>query len=594
MKIKTRLLLLGVISVIGVLAAVFVSMESTKNMNELNSARTQLSELQVSLLMLRRNEKDFLLRKDPKYLDKFTKNADNFLDINEEIRRTLNKQGIAYPSLLADDLAFYRNSFTAMVNAYHRLGLKESEGLMGAFTASFDSVSDERNGAEKLTLHEFRQAVLAGDHTPLPFEGREVERLNAAADALVGQLKVIGLKYNEGMLGGVRNASHKIEEQFKETTETLQAEVARYEEEVRVTQWVITLIVLVIIIGVVSQIAFAIHDKMAKLLSTIQHISETNDIGVRVESKGKDELSTLSRYFNQLLESIEKLVSESQTKSKVLFTSTEQMHHQLQSVINQFDEQAEHTGSMAVAVQQMVSTINEISESTNVAVEGVNQAAENAKEGREVVSRTVGNITDLSNTLASSQASIASLNQYVDQIGGAVVMIQDIAEQTNLLALNAAIEAARAGEQGRGFAVVADEVRALASRTHQSTEEITSVVSAVQSQMSTVVTDIETCNEQGEQTKRFSQTLDDSLTQIINDMDAIQGNSEQIASAIEEQGTVMNQVSESITTLQSIANSNTGAAKRCMEEVDSVSSQAHEMDEAVAQFKTQKEGLNIG
>ncbi|BCL73665.1 methyl-accepting chemotaxis protein (plasmid) [Vibrio nigripulchritudo] len=563
-------------------------------MNELNSARTQLSELQVSLLMLRRNEKDFLLRKDPKYLDKFTKNADNFLDINEEIRRTLNKQGIAYPSLLADDLAFYRNSFTAMVNAYHRLGLKESEGLMGAFTASFDSVSDERNGAEKLTLHEFRQAVLAGDHTPLPFEGREVERLNAAADALVGQLKVIGLKYNEGMLGGVRNASHKIEEQFKETTETLQAEVARYEEEVRVTQWVITLIVLVIIIGVVSQIAFAIHDKMAKLLSTIQHISETNDIGVRVESKGKDELSTLSRYFNQLLESIEKLVSESQTKSKVLFTSTEQMHHQLQSVINQFDEQAEHTGSMAVAVQQMVSTINEISESTNVAVEGVNQAAENAKEGREVVSRTVGNITDLSNTLASSQASIASLNQYVDQIGGAVVMIQDIAEQTNLLALNAAIEAARAGEQGRGFAVVADEVRALASRTHQSTEEITSVVSAVQSQMSTVVTDIETCNEQGEQTKRFSQTLDDSLTQIINDMDAIQGNSEQIASAIEEQGTVMNQVSESITTLQSIANSNTGAAKRCMEEVDSVSSQAHEMDEAVAQFKTQKEGLNIG
>ncbi|CCO45143.1 Methyl-accepting chemotaxis protein [Vibrio nigripulchritudo SOn1] len=594
MKIKTRLLLLGVISVIGVLAAVFVSMESAKNMNELNSARTQLSELQVSLLMLRRNEKDFLLRKDPKYLDKFTKNADNFLDINEEIRRTLNKQGIAYPSLLADDLAFYRNSFTAMVNAYHRLGLKEGEGLMGAFTASFDSVSDERNGAEKLTLHEFRQAVLAGDYTPLPFEGREVERLNAAADALVGQLKVIGLKYNEGMLGGVRSASHKIEEQFKATTETLQAEVARYEEEVRVTQWVITLIVLVIIIGVVSQIAFAIHDKMAKLLSTIQHISETNDIGVRVESKGKDELSTLSRYFNQLLESIEKLVSESQTKSKVLFTSTEQMHHQLQSVINQFDEQAEHTGSMAVAVQQMVSTINEISESTNVAVEGVNQAAENAKEGREVVSRTVGNITDLSNTLASSQASIASLNQYVDQIGGAVVMIQDIAEQTNLLALNAAIEAARAGEQGRGFAVVADEVRALASRTHQSTEEITSVVSAVQSQMSTVVTDIETCNEQGEQTKRFSQTLDDSLTQIINDMDAIQGNSEQIASAIEEQGTVMNQVSESITTLQSIANSNTGAAKRCMEEVDSVSSQAHEMDEAVAQFKTQKEGSNIG
>jgi methyl-accepting chemotaxis protein len=211
----------------------------------------------------------------------------------------------------------------------------------------------------------------------------------------------------------------------------------------------------------------------------------------------------------------------------------------------------------------MVSTISEISESTAVAAEGVNQAANNAKAGRDVVSSTVDNINSLSGTLANSQASISSLNQHVDQIGGAVVMIQEIAEQTNLLALNAAIEAARAGEQGRGFAVVADEVRALASRTHQSTEEITLVVSAIQAQMSTVVSDIETCNSQGDQTKQYSQTLDDSFTQIISDMDSIQSNSERIASAIEEQGIVMNQVSESITELQSISDNNIHSAKQC-------------------------------
>jgi methyl-accepting chemotaxis protein len=234
----------------------------------------------------------------------------------------------------------------------------------------------------------------------------------------------------------------------------------------------------------------------------------------------------------------------------------------------------------------MVSTINEISESTAVAVEGVQQASVNAQTGRKVVETTVENIDQLTTILGSSQESIGSLNNHVDKIGDAVNIIQEIAEQTNLLALNAAIEAARAGEQGRGFAVVADEVRALASRTHQSTEEITKVVTAIQSQMSEVVTNIDQCNDQGTQTLEASQTLDSSLTQILDDMTNIQANSERIASAIEEQGIVMNQVSESITELNSISEGNMQSAQQCLNEVDRVSAQATDMDSAVAEFKT--------
>lgn len=199
---------------------------------------------------------------------------------------------------------------------------------------------------------------------------------------------------------------------------------------------------------------------------------------------------------------------------------------------------------------------------------------------------TVTNVGQLTGILSNSQQSIGSLNQHVDKIGGAVNIIQDIAEQTNLLALNAAIEAARAGEQGRGFAVVADEVRALASRTHQSTEEITRVVMDIQAQMSMVVSDIDQCNEQGQQTLSASEQLDASLQQIITDMHAIQGNSERIASAIEEQGIVMNQVSDSITELNVISENNMHSAQECLHEVNSVSAQAHDMDEAVAEFKT--------
>lgn len=586
MNIKTRLILLGLVSILGVATILGVSTFSTKNISELGQARTQLSDLQVSLLMLRRNEKDFLLRKDLKYLDKFGKNADNFLSINASIASTLAKYDIPYPDQLVADLDFYKNSFTKMVNAYKALGLKEGEGLMGAYLAAYQSVFDGANNTDKITLDTFHESVLQGNYDPTLLGNLGNAELKSTAQNVVKQLEVIGLKYNVGMLGGVRGASHKIEKQFKASAEILQTGVSKYEEQIVTIKWGITLVVIIIIIAVVAQISVSINSMMNKLLTTIQEISETNNIGMRVDINGKSELSELGKYFNQLLDSIEKLVSGSQVKSKALFGSTESMHTQLQGVIEQFDTQAQHTGSMATAVQEMVSTISEISESTAVAAEGVNQAANNAKAGRDVVSSTVDNINSLSGTLANSQASISSLNQHVDQIGGAVVMIQEIAEQTNLLALNAAIEAARAGEQGRGFAVVADEVRALASRTHQSTEEITSVVSAIQAQMSTVVSDIETCNSQGDQTKQYSQTLDDSFTQIISDMDSIQSNSERIASAIEEQGIVMNQVSESITELQSISDNNIHSAKQCMEEVDGVSSQAHDMDEAVAQFKT--------
>ncbi|GAL29041.1 methyl-accepting chemotaxis protein I [Vibrio variabilis] len=212
----------------------------------------------------------------------------------------------------------------------------------------------------------------------------------------------------------------------------------------------------------------------------------------------------------------------------------------------------------------------------------VNQASNNSEQSRQFVDDTVSNIQSLSAVLAESNNEIRSLNDHVGKIGGAVHIIQDIAEQTNLLALNAAIEAARAGEQGRGFAVVADEVRALASRTHQSTEEITNLVSAIQSQMTTVVDDIEQCNTQGAETLCASAKLDTALQQISDDMTRIQSNSEQIAAAIEEQGIVMNQVGESITDLNQISTDNMNNATACIEEVQKVSNQTQHMDKAIS------------
>lgn len=587
MSIKQKLYSLGAIAVIGVLVMLATTTHFSQTTETLNQAINLVDKLEIRLLNLRRNEKDFLLRSDVKYLETFKKNSTLFLDLEQQLSLILLDRDLPSSSQLRQDLLAYKQGFEKLVQAYSLYGLNEKSGLLATYLQALETIKPNADDALLLELMAFDQSVQVGELQNSTVTNR-FPALAQAAQQLVDQKKVIGLKYNQGLLGEVRNLSHNVEQQFVTFSEVLNKEITSIEQELNYVKQGLSALVIVLILGFILQIARSINVQVSKLLSVMQMISNSNNISLRVELSGRNELVSIATYFNVLLDKFETLIAGSQTKSHQLSSSTSSMHNELEDVIEQFHVQADHTTTMATAVQEMVSTISEISESTSIAVEGVHKAAHNAQKGRSVVESTVKNVDELSRILEKSQTSITSLNKNVEQIGGAVNIIQGIAEQTNLLALNAAIEAARAGEQGRGFAVVADEVRALASRTHQSTEEITNVVSAIQSQMSTVVSDIAQCNTQGHTTLAASEALDESLRQIISDMEMIQSNSERIASAIEEQGIVMNQVSESITELNSISDNNMHSAKQCLIEVDIVSKQANDMDNAVAEFQTQK------
>ncbi|MDN3611699.1 methyl-accepting chemotaxis protein [Vibrio ostreicida] len=587
MNIKHKLYVLGAVAVFGVVALLATTLHFGQTTKQLNKANLLVAKLEIRLLNLRRNEKDFLLRKDTKYLDKFDTNMGIFLDLESELSPILSGNGLPSSQQVRNDIIKYQDGFRNLVNAFDALGLKPEQKLLGAYNSNVQSLKSKIFGEDKVRLLEFDKMVGEGqvDSNLIPGNANQ---LLSSAKLVVDQKKKIGLKYNEGLLGVTRGLSHSVEKQFKSFAKTLQEQTLSTQNQLAKIKQIVSIVVIVVIVVFITQISRSINAQVSSLLHIIQQIANSNNVSLRSQLKGKNELVSIGQYFNSLLDKLEALISGTQSKSTQLSQSTASMHNELQSVMEQFNQQADHTSTMTISVQEMVSTINEISESTSVAVEGVQQAAINAQNGREVVQTTVRNIGELTSRLSSSQESIDSLNNHVDKIGDAVSIIQGIAEQTNLLALNAAIEAARAGEQGRGFAVVADEVRALASRTHQSTEEITKVVTAIQTQMATVVSNIDKCNDQGQQTLGASQTLDDSLSQIITDMTNIQANSERIASAIEEQGIVMNQVSESIVELNSISEGNMQSAQQCLDEVNNVSSQAKDMDHAVAEFQTSK------
>ncbi|MCA2413681.1 methyl-accepting chemotaxis protein [Vibrio chemaguriensis] len=586
MTIRQKLYFLGVIAILGIVALLGTSSHFANKSNELNHAIKLVGDLEIRLLNLRRNEKDFLLRSNDKYLNKFDANVDKFLNIEKELASILTSNELPSSQRFKQDLLAYQKGFQNLVSAYQRYGLDAKSGLLAGYEQALLEAKQRSDHQQLLALVRFDSAVKSGQFNSDLLVGLYAPELTKTGKLVAAQKQVVGVAYDQGLLGETRALSHAVEEQFETFSTALSSAAAKRDEQMSIIKQVITALILGVIFALIWQISRSINTRVNSLLGTIRSISETNNMGLRSDLKGKDELFDISHHLNDLLDKLEQLISGTQEKSAQLTASTDNMHRELEGVMEQFHTQTDHTASMATAVQQMVATIGEISESTSVAVEGVHQAASNAEQGRSVVETTVTNIGQLTSILSNSQQSIGSLNQHVDKIGGAVNIIQEIAEQTNLLALNAAIEAARAGEQGRGFAVVADEVRALASRTHQSTEEITRVVVDIQAQMSTVVADIDQCNDQGQQTLNASEKLDSSLQQIITDMHAIQGNSERIASAIEEQGIVMNQVSGSITELNAISENNMQSAQECLHEVNSVSAQAHDMDEAVAQFKT--------
>jgi methyl-accepting chemotaxis protein len=208
---------------------------------------------------------------------------------------------------------------------------------------------------------------------------------------------------------------------------------------------------------------------------------------------------------------------------------------------------------VATAVTEMVATIEEISTNTHEAANKAEATNKNALEGKLGVESTINQIQLLSDSLSASERVVEELAKDSETIGSVIDVIRSIAEQTNLLALNAAIEAARAGEQGRGFAVVADEVRTLASRTQDSTQEIENIINSLQERTKNIVNLMSNCKEQGNESAQQANSAGNKLEEITQDISLIMEMNTTIAAAIEEQSSVALEVNKHVVLIRDVA-----------------------------------------
>lgn len=286
-----------------------------------------------------------------------------------------------------------------------------------------------------------------------------------------------------------------------------------------------------------------------------QHMAVNNGM-IDLQYRKENAISDFAKDYNNFVDAVSSAICNSQDTADHLATATEQMQAQSDSARQGVSRQQLETDQIATAINEMTATVQEVARSATdaaSAASAASQADNEATNGRNVVAQTVDSIETLAANVEQAADVIQKLEVDTTEIGGVLDVIKGIADQTNLLALNAAIEAARAGEQGRGFAVVADEVRTLASRTQESTEEINNMIERLQSGAKNAVAVMEQGREQARTGVEQASQAGESLSAITQSVATINDMNTQIAGAAEEQSKVAEEINRNVVNISQVA-----------------------------------------
>ena len=460
------------------------------------------------------------------------------------------------------------------------------EAIRGESRENLDQARDRVKQAEEVLANPALKQEFQRFQQQLQTWRGVTESILAMAGKDPAQAQQMTMTQGYDSFKAARDTLDKIGEQVSDAARKSAIEVGEEAAAVAWSQTITLLVGLVFCVVLVVGFPRLLTQRMHALVERVENIaSGEGDLTVRVDASGKDELARLGSAMNRFLDSLQGLISQISATTRDVAGATDQLVAMAGDNSRLIADSHMSVDQVSTAATQMSSAIHEVSRNAQAAADTATVAEQKTQAGGRVVSDTMTALGELAREVAGASEAIGELEKETNSIGAVLAVIKGIAEQTNLLALNAAIEAARAGEQGRGFAVVADEVRALAARTQESTKDIQTMIERLQLGARNAVQVMQAGSSRAEASVKQAGQAEQVLGEAIVAVNGINERAAQIATACEEQSSVTEEIARNITDVRDMSDRSAQTSAQATEACQRLAKMADDLERQIARFK---------